>query len=91
MPELKTVRLANLHPRMEGNVLLDWLKLEGDLVRPGEPLYVVETRKAVFEVPSEFEGLIKRLLVAKGASVAAGQAIALVEPLLQASGGASSE
>lgn len=71
MPELKSVRLASLHPRMAGSVLLDWLKQEGDIVRPGEPLYIVETRKGVFEVPSELEGRIGRLLVAKGASMAA--------------------
>ncbi len=91
MLELKTVRLANLHPRMQGSVLLDWLKREGDLVRGGEPLYMVETRKGVFEVPSEFEGRVERLLVARGASVAVGQEIALIAPLLQAGGGALPE
>ncbi len=83
--DLKIVTLANLHPRMEGSVLLDWLKQEGELVRQGEPLYVVETRKGVFDVPCECEGRIGRLLVARGASVEAGQAIALVGPAPQGS------
>jgi len=81
VPELKTVRLANLHPRMDDSVLVGWLKQEGDLVRCGEPLYIVETRKGVFEVPSELEGRIAQLLVDTGASVVPGQELALIEPL----------
>jgi pyruvate/2-oxoglutarate dehydrogenase complex dihydrolipoamide acyltransferase (E2) component len=77
--ELKSVRLVNLHPRMDDSVLVDWLKQEGDLVRCGEPLYIVETRKGVFEVPSEFDGRIARLLVGRGASVVPGQEVALIE------------
>lgn len=88
MPELCRVRLARLHPRMEGSVLVDWLKHEGDLVRCGEPLYVVETRKGVFEVPSEFAGRVVRLLVPSGASVGAGEELALIEPLPPAGEGA---
>ena len=79
MSELKKIRLPNLHPRMRGGALLDWLKQEGELVRRGEPLYLVETRKGVFEVTCLFDGRIERLLVAKGASVAPDQEIALID------------
>jgi len=72
------VRLANLHPRMERNVLVSWLKQEGDPVRRGEPLYLVETRKGVFEVCSEFDGIVERLLVAQGARVVVGQEIGTI-------------
>ncbi|MGQ9681423.1 MAG: lipoyl domain-containing protein [Anaerolineae bacterium] len=78
MSELKTVRVVNLHPRMEDTVLLDWLKQEGEAVRHGDPLYLLETRKGVFEVPSEHDGCLERLLVAAGAVVAADQEIALI-------------
>lgn len=91
MDKPKTVRLANLHPHMAGSVLLDWLKQEGDLVHRGEPLYVVETRKGLFEVPCEEEGRIERLLVARGASVRVGQAIALIAPLPRAGAEGSPE
>ena len=76
--DLKVVRLANLHPRMERNTFIAWLKREGERVRRHEPLYVVETRKATFEVCSEVEGVIDFLLVRQGAKVAAGQEIALI-------------
>lgn len=77
----RTITLPHLHPGMEENVLVDWLKQEGDLVRYGEPLYIVETRKGVFEMPSELDGRVDRLLVPRGASVTPGQAIAIIEPL----------
>ena len=80
MSELKVVRLANLHPRMDRNTMIAWLKREGERVRLHEPLYVVETRKSTFEVCSEVEGVIDFLLVPQGAKVAAQQEIALIRP-----------
>ena len=74
------VKLANLHPRMEHNTLVSWLKNEGDPVRKGEPLYLVETRKGVFEVCSEVDGTVERLLVPALARVAADQEIAVIRP-----------
>ncbi|MCL4370970.1 MAG: lipoyl domain-containing protein [Chloroflexi bacterium] len=72
------VKLANLHPRMEHNTLVSWLKREGDSVRKGEPLYLVETRKGVFEVCSEVEGTVQRLFVAEKALVKVDQEIATI-------------
>lgn len=82
MGELLIVRVANLHPRMEKNVLLGWLKQEGEPVRKGEPLYLVETRKGVFEVCSEFTATVDRLLVSNGSLVAVLQEIALLRPVV---------
>ncbi|MHB1135045.1 MAG: lipoyl domain-containing protein [Chloroflexota bacterium] len=78
MAELAVVRLANLHPRMDRNTIITWLKQEGDFVRRHEPLYVVETRKSTFEVCSEVEGVIDFLLVRPGGKVAAQQELALI-------------
>ena len=75
---------ANLHPRMERNVLIGWLRQEGDVVRRHEALYVVETRKGVFEVCSEMDGRVQRLLVADGAQVKVGQDIAVIRPVKEA-------
>ncbi len=80
MFEVKIVRLANLHPRMERNTLVSWLKGEGDSVRKGEPLYLVETRKGVFEVCSEVEGTVEQLLVPQLARVVVDQEIAMIRP-----------
>lgn len=82
MSKPHVVRLANLHPHMERNVLVEWLKQEGDPVTKGEPLYLVETRKGLFEVCCELEGTIERWLVPEGSPVAADQEIALLRPVL---------
>lgn len=78
MGELKVIRLASLHPRMERNTIIAWLKGEGDYVRRHEPLFVVETRKSTFEVCSEVEGIVDFLLAPRGAKVEVGQELALI-------------
>lgn len=73
------VKLANLHPRMEHNTLVRWLKAEGERVRRGEPLYLLETRKGVFEVCSEMDGTVERLLVRDQSPVLVDQGIAVIK------------
>jgi len=71
MPDLGTV---------EGTVtLVRWLKREGEAVALGEPLFEVETDKGVSEVESAAEGTLVSRLVAEGAAVASGDAIATVQ------------
>jgi pyruvate dehydrogenase E2 component (dihydrolipoamide acetyltransferase) len=71
MPDLGTV---------EGTVtLVRWLKREGEAVALGEPLFEVETDKGVSEVESAAEGTLVSRLVAEGASVASGDAIATIQ------------
>ena len=78
MTVVEIMKLANLHPRMVRNVLVSWLKGEGDPVNKGEPLYLVETRKGVFEVCSEVEGTVQELLVPENALVKVNQQIAMI-------------
>jgi pyruvate/2-oxoglutarate dehydrogenase complex dihydrolipoamide acyltransferase (E2) component len=78
--EFVVVRLAQLHPRMDRNTIVTWLVGEGAYVRPREPFYVVETRKSTFEVCSEWEGTVERLLVPQGGKVGERQEIALIRP-----------
>ena len=78
MTVVEIMKLANLHPRMVRNVLVSWLKGEGDPVNKGEPLYLVETCKGVFEVCSEVEGTVQELLVPENALVEVNQEIAMI-------------
>ena len=63
---LVVISLANLHPRMDRNVIVGRLKAAGDYVKRHEPLYTVETRKGVFEVCSEVAGWVVDWLVGDG-------------------------
>ncbi len=72
-----------LMPRVGGYdvqeaVLVRWLKREGDAVSAGEPVAEVESDKATIELPSPHTGTIARILVAEGASVSVGTALATV-------------
>lgn len=46
-----------------------WLKAEGEPVRKGEPLLLVETEKATMEVPAPADGRLARILVREGQTV----------------------
>ena len=79
MPQVDMViKLRNVNPRTRRNTLIKWLKREGEPVKQGEPLYIVETHKGVFEVASEFDGTVQKLLVAPGSQVAGLQEIAVI-------------
>jgi pyruvate dehydrogenase E2 component (dihydrolipoamide acetyltransferase) len=63
---------------MEEGVLSQWVKHEGDQVRKGDVLAVIETDKAAMEMEAYDEGVLTRILVAEGASVPIGTPIAVI-------------
>jgi 2-oxoisovalerate dehydrogenase E2 component (dihydrolipoyl transacylase) len=56
-----------------------WLKKPGDHVARDEPLLEVITDKVNAEVPSPFEGVLRKILVAEGQTVASNAEIAEIE------------
>ncbi len=64
---------------MQGTVLAVEVA-EGDEVRAGQVICVVEAMKMENEVHAHRDGVVRRLSVAAGASVAVGQLICRVEP-----------
>src|SRR5690606_38038296 len=59
--------------------LIAWHKAPGDAVRRDESLVELETDKVVLEVPSPVNGIIKELRVQNGATVKAGELLAVLE------------
>jgi 2-oxoglutarate dehydrogenase E2 component (dihydrolipoamide succinyltransferase) len=57
----------------------EWLKMPGDAVKADEPIASLETDKVAVEVPSPVDGVMGEHLVAPGATVAVGAAIARIE------------
>ena len=72
------VKLENVNRFTRRNILVKWLKREGQAVKKGEPLCLVETHKGVIEVPSKSDGVVRRLLVTEGSFVAGLQDIAII-------------
>lgn len=57
---------------MTEGILARWVKKEGEPVSKGEIIAEIETDKAVLELEAEAEGILGRLLVADGDTVAVG-------------------
>ena len=78
-PNITIVKVAYLHPRMGTSTLVQWLKSPGEQVKRGEPLYLVETHKGIFEVCCEADGVLESILVAELARVKPLQEIATIK------------
>jgi pyruvate dehydrogenase E2 component (dihydrolipoamide acetyltransferase) len=70
---------------MTYGTLLHWLEGEGDEVQAGQPLFEVETEKAVQEVESPASGLLAKIVVPEGEEVSCLTVLAVItdpgEPL----------
>ena len=75
MPDVLMPRLSDT---MEEGVLSQWVKREGDQVRKGDVLAVIETDKAAMDMEAYDEGVLTRILVQEGASVPIGTPIAVI-------------
>jgi len=60
------VILPKLGQTMERGTIVQWLKEEGEWVEKGEPLFKLESDKAVLEVEASAKGYLRKILVPKG-------------------------
>lgn len=70
------VFLPRLTHDMKSGIFVRWLKAEGELVKPDEALYEVETDKAVTEVAASAGGVLKRMDYKEGDEILIGTVIA---------------
>ncbi|HEY5358065.1 MAG TPA: dihydrolipoamide acetyltransferase family protein [Streptosporangiaceae bacterium] len=75
MPDVLMPRLSDT---MAEGTLSQWLKHEGDQVRKGDILAVIETDKAAMEMEAYDEGVLTTILVGEGSSVPIGTPIAVI-------------
>jgi pyruvate/2-oxoglutarate dehydrogenase complex dihydrolipoamide acyltransferase (E2) component len=72
------ILMPRLTDTMLEGVISDWLKKEGDDVREGEALYIVETDKASVEVTSSATGVLLKILVQQGEAMEVGGTVAMI-------------
>ncbi len=72
------VLMPKLSDTMEEGKILRWLKKPGDRIAKGDVLAEVETDKADMELEAEASGVLSKILVEAGGSVAVGQKIAVL-------------
>ena len=76
-----SVVMPALEMAQETGKLLAWRKKEGERVAKGEPLFEIETDKAVVEIEAPAEGILAEVTADVGAVIPVGQTIAwLVAP-----------
>jgi pyruvate dehydrogenase E2 component (dihydrolipoamide acetyltransferase) len=89
------LKLPKLSATMEEARIVEWLKREGDSVREGEVLYLLETDKTTIEVESTATGVLRKILADTDRPLAPGTPVCVIdtgdEEPRPADGGASSE
>jgi pyruvate dehydrogenase E2 component (dihydrolipoamide acetyltransferase) len=63
---------------MQSGKIVEWLKKEGDTVRKGEPILVVEGEKTTFEIEAPESGPLTKILAEVGTDVQVAQPIAII-------------
>ena len=63
---------------MVEGLIVQWLKQEGDEVTEGEPILVIETDKASFEMEAPTSGILYRVLAEEGETVPVAELIAII-------------
>ena len=63
---------------MEEGTILRWMKKEGDPVKKGEPVAEIETDKTSMELESPADGVVLKLLIGEGESIAVKEPVAVI-------------
>jgi 2-oxoglutarate dehydrogenase E2 component (dihydrolipoamide succinyltransferase) len=74
------VELPSLGESVVEGTVSRWLVKEGDAVAVDQPLVEVTTDKVDAEIPAPVAGVVQKILVAEGATVAVGAALLMLEP-----------
>ena len=72
------VKMPKWGMMMKSGTVTRWLRAEGDAVSAGEPLFTVETDKAVNDVEAPGDGVLRRIVAGEGAEVAVTGPIAVI-------------
>ena len=75
---MSDVLMPRLSDTMEEGVLSLWLKHEGDTISKGDALAEIETDKATMELEAYENGVLEKVLVAEGTTVAIGGRLAVI-------------
>ena len=80
------VKLPELGSGIDSADVLKVLVAEGDRVRKDQGIIEIETEKATVEVPTPYEGIVRRVLVQRGQSIKPGSVLITLEPLTEPAG-----
>ena len=72
------VKIPEVGESVREALLSQWYRRDGDLVRKGEILFIIETDKVTLEVVAEADGIL-RILTPEGATVPVGAVVGTIE------------
>ena len=76
---MTSIQMPQLGETIVEGTILKWLKQEGERIERDEPLFEISTDKVDTEVPSPVAGVVTRILVGEGETVAVGTLLAEVD------------
>ncbi len=76
---MTSIQMPQLGETIVEGTILKWLKQEGERIEADEPLFELSTDKVDTEVPSPVSGVVTKILVPEGATVAVGTLLAEVD------------
>ena len=76
---MTSIQMPQLGETIIEGTILKWLKQEGETVQADEPLFEISTDKVDTEVPSPVTGVVAKILVAEGETVAVGTRLAEID------------
>lgn len=72
------IKLPQLGQSVEDAEITQWLKVEGDAIEQGEPIFTIQTDKAEIECESTASGVLRKILVPEEVEVPVLTVVALV-------------
>ncbi len=75
---MDVVTLPRLGVTMTSAIVVSWDKKEGEEVRQGELLLVIESEKAAIELESPYTGVLRKILVEEESEAEAGEPLAII-------------
>lgn len=71
-------KFADIGEGIHEGIIHQWLVKEGDSVKDGQPLFLVETDKVTAEIPSPIDGIIESINFAVGQTIHVGQVAVVI-------------
>jgi pyruvate dehydrogenase E2 component (dihydrolipoamide acetyltransferase) len=70
--------VPKLYEDLETAILVEWFKKEKDHIKVGDAIFSLETDKAVFDIESENEGYLDKILVGGNSKVRVMDVVGLI-------------
>ena len=71
--------MPRLDESMRTGKLIEWLRKEGERVKKGQPIALVEGEKTTFEIEAPASGILRKMLHSAGSEVPVDEPIAVIE------------